>query len=78
MAIMKTIESPMEYRNPNGNAEFQLAMSHFRNSLSFFLFFFWKPHCDSVFMGLPGLPEYSRLETDGEVVKQVVEMLAKM
>ncbi|KAJ3417049.1 hypothetical protein HDV05_007531 [Chytridiales sp. JEL 0842] len=46
MAIMKTVESPMTYRNPN------------------------------VFMGLPGMPEYSRPETDGEAVRKVVELLA--
>ncbi|KAJ3311731.1 hypothetical protein HDU76_003055 [Blyttiomyces sp. JEL0837] len=49
MAIMKQIESPMKFRNPN------------------------------VFMGVPGLPEYSRLETDGEAVKKVVQsLLGKM
>ncbi|KAI8853290.1 copper homeostasis CutC domain-containing protein [Chytridium lagenaria] len=45
MALMKTIDSPMEYKNPN------------------------------VFMGMPGLPEYSRPVTDGDAVKQVVQSL---
>ncbi|KAJ3196663.1 hypothetical protein HK101_008117 [Irineochytrium annulatum] len=45
MALMKTIDSPMTFRNPN------------------------------VFMGLPGLPEYSRVVTDGAAVKHVVELI---
>ncbi|KAI9359275.1 CutC family protein [Zopfochytrium polystomum] len=45
MALMKTTESPMVFRNPN------------------------------VFMGLPGLPEYSRVETDGDAVQKVVQIL---